>query len=81
VLTPGGTPVDGTTADLYINGTNVGTMSAKGAQGALQLTVFVKPRFTFEDLEDAEVYAMITSGSVGDGAVLTISGGCVCRYD
>jgi hypothetical protein len=31
-------------------------------------------------VEDATVYATITSGSVGDNAVLTISDGCVCSY-
>jgi hypothetical protein len=80
VLTPGGSPVPGTTADLYMNGVKVGTMSSVGDQGALQLTIRVSPRFSFESLEHAVVYAVVTSGSVGDGAVLTISDGCVCKY-
>jgi hypothetical protein len=80
VLTPGGDPVEGTTADLYINGKNVGTMVANGPQGALQLTINVSPKLTHEMLEDADVYALVTAGSVGDNAVLTISDGCVCSY-
>jgi hypothetical protein len=80
VLTPGGTPVPGTSADLYINGHNVGTMAPVGNSGALQLTILVSPKLTIEDLENASVYADITSGSVGDNSVLTISDGCLCSY-
>ena len=43
VLTPGGEPVAGTTAELFINGKDVGTMTSVGSQGALQLTVAVLP--------------------------------------
>ena len=80
VLTPGGTPVEGTTAELFINGKDMGTMTPVGSQGALQLTI--KPGFkvTIEQLESASVYADITAGSVGDNAVLTISDGCLCSY-
>jgi hypothetical protein len=81
VLTPGGTPVEGTTAELFFNGKDVGTMTPVGDTGALQLTISVKRSFTHEDLEDSTAYALITSGSVGDNAVLTISDGCLCRYD
>ena len=81
VLTPGGQPVDGTTAELFIQGKDVGTMVPVGAQGALQLTIAVSPKISIEQLEHATVYADITSGSVGDNAVLTISDGCLCRYD
>ena len=81
VLTPGGQPVDGTTAELFIQGKDVGTMVPVGAQGALQLTIAVSPKISIEQLEHATVYADITSGSVRDNAVLTISDGCLCRYD
>jgi hypothetical protein len=81
VLTPGGKPVEGTLAELFINGKDVGTMAPVGGKGALQLTIHVSPRITFEQLEDASVYAVITAGSVGDNAVLTISDGCLCRYE
>jgi hypothetical protein len=81
VLTPSGQPVDGTTAELFIQGKDVGTMVPVGAQGALQLTIAVSPKISIEQLEHATVYADITSGSVGDNAVLTISDGCLCRYD
>ena len=80
VLTPGGQPVEGTTADLYINGKNVGTMAPNGNSGALQLTVGVGSKLTVEQLEGASVYALITAGSVGDNSVLTISDGCLCSY-
>jgi hypothetical protein len=80
VLTPGGKPVEGTTAELFINGKDVGTMAAVGGKGALQLTIFVSPKITFEQLENASVHADILTGSVGDNAVLTISDGCLCRY-
>ena len=80
VLTPGGTPVEGTSADLFINGKNVGTMTPVGNSGALQLTISTGTKLTFEQLEDASVHADITAGSVGDNAVLTISDGCVCSY-
>jgi hypothetical protein len=80
VLTPGGSPVPGTTAELFLNGVDVGTMTANGDQGALQLTISLSRRVTFESLEDATAYAVITAGSVGENAVLTISDGCVCRY-
>jgi hypothetical protein len=80
VLTPGGTPVEGTTADLYINGKNVGTMTPNGNSGALQLTIGVGSKLTVEQLEGASVYALITAGSVGDNSVLTISDGCLCSY-
>jgi hypothetical protein len=80
VLTPSGQPVEGTTANLYINGRNVGTMAPVGQSGALQLTILVSPKLSNEKLEDASVYADITAGSVGDNSVLTISDGCLCRY-
>jgi hypothetical protein len=78
VLTPGGTPVDGTTAELYVNGIDRGTMVPNGSSGALQLTIQVSKKLSFEKLEDAVVYAQILTGSVGDGSVLTISDGCLC---
>jgi hypothetical protein len=81
VLTPGDTPVPGTTAELFINGKDAGTMVANGPQGALQLTISVSTKFSFEDLEDATVHAEILTGSVGEGAVLNISDGCLCTYD
>jgi hypothetical protein len=80
VLTPGGMPVEGTTADLYINGKNVGTMTPMGNSGALQLTINVSPKLSVEMLEGASVYALITAGSVGDNSLLTISDGCLCSY-
>jgi hypothetical protein len=80
VLTPGGKPVDGTMAELFFNGKDVGTMAPVGGSGALQLTIKLLPKFTIEQLEDAVVYANITAGSVGDNAVLTISDGCLCHY-
>jgi len=80
VLTPGGKPVDGTSADLFINGTDVGTMTPMGNQGALQLTIHVSSKATIEQLEGVSVYADITAGSVSDNAVLTISDGCLCSY-
>lgn len=80
VLTPGGTPVEGTTADLYINGKNHGQMAPNGDSGALQYTQSIGRRYTYEKLAAADVYAVITSGSVGDTAVLTISDACVCDY-
>ena len=33
VLTPGGTPVEGTTAELFINGTDVGAMARSATRG------------------------------------------------
>ena len=81
MLTPSGQPVDGTMAELFIQGKDVGTMVPMGPQGALQLTIAVSPKISIEQLEHATVYADITSGSVGDNAVLTISDGCLCRYD
>jgi len=80
VLTPGGTPVQGTTAELFMNGKDMGSMSPVGNSGALQLTIHVGKGLTIEQLESASVYADITSGSVGDNAVLTISDGCLCNY-
>ena len=80
VLTPGEMPVEGTTAELFINGKDAGQMTPVGAQGALQLTITFGTNITLEMVEDASVYASITSGSVGDNAVLTISDGCVCSY-
>ena len=81
VLTSGGPPVAGTTAKLFVNGFDVGTMTSNGDQGALQLTISVSRRLLQSGmLEDATAYAVITSGSVGDGAVLTISDGCVCKH-
>jgi hypothetical protein len=80
VLTPGGKPVEGTTAELFINGKDVGTMAPVGGQGALQLTISVSPKLTLEQLENASVQADILTGSVGDNAVLTISDGCLCRF-
>jgi hypothetical protein len=79
VLTPGGAPVEGTTADLFINGKNMGTMAPVGNSGALQLTITVSGKLTIDQLEAASVYADITAGSVGDNAVLTISDGCLCH--
>jgi hypothetical protein len=80
VLTPGGKPVEGTTAELFINGKNMGTMAPMGAQGALQLTINVSARVTFEQLEHASIHADILTGSVGAHSVLTISDGCLCSY-
>ena len=80
VLTPGETPVEGTTAELFINGKDVGTMTPVGNSGAMQLTIKVSAKITIEQLENASVHADITSGSVGDNAVLTISDGCLCSY-
>jgi hypothetical protein len=80
VLTPGEAPVDGTTAELFINGKDVGTMTPVGNSGALQLTISMPNKFTIEKLEAATAYADITSGSVGENAVLTISDGCLCNY-
>src|SRR5438132_14138170 len=80
VLTPGGAPVEGTSAELFYNGKDVGTMTPIGNSGALQLTISVSPKLTIEALESATVYADITAGSVGDNAVLTISDGCLCHY-
>ena len=80
VLTPGGKPVDGTSAELFINGKDRGTMAPVGNSGALQLTVYPGSGLTIEMLEGASAYAVITSGSVGDNAVLTISDGCLCNY-
>ncbi|HEY1331424.1 MAG TPA: hypothetical protein VGH10_08125 [Actinomycetota bacterium] len=80
VLTPGGKPTPGTTAELFINGHDVGTMAPNGNQGALQLTISVPVRVSVEKLEDASVHADITAGSVGDNSVLTISDGCLCSY-
>jgi hypothetical protein len=80
VLTPGGTPVEGTSAELFMNGKDMGTMTPVGTSGALQLTVSVGSKLTIEMLEDASVYAAITAGSVTENAVLTISDGCLCSY-
>lgn len=80
VLTPGGQPVDGTTAELFINGKDVGTMAPVGNSGALQLTISVGTKVTVEMLESASIHADITAGSVGQNAVLTISDGCLCSY-
>ncbi len=80
VLTPGGTPVAGTSAELFMNGKDVGTMTSVGTQGALQLTLKVGSGLTVEQLESATVYADITAGSVTSNAVLTISDGCLCNY-
>ena len=80
VLTPGGQPVDGTTAELFVNGKDRGAMAPVGNSGALQLTIKVPAGLTIEKLEGESVYAVITSGSVGDNAVLTISDGCLCNY-
>jgi hypothetical protein len=79
VLTPGGTPVEGTTAELFFNGLDVGTMTSVGSQGALQLTIYPGPGLTLAKLKNASVYAEITAGSVGEHAVLTISDGCLCK--
>ena len=79
VLTPGGAPVEGTTAELFFNGKDVGTMTPVGDQGALQLTIYPPHTLTFAKLKNASVYADITSGSVGENAVLTISDGCLCK--
>src|SRR5262245_1139656 len=48
VLSPGGMPVPGTTAELFINGKDAGTMVANGPQGALQLTISAGPKFSIE---------------------------------
>src|SRR5438105_15928852 len=80
VLTPGGKPVDGTSAELFINGKDRGTMAPVGNSGALQLTISVGGNLTIEQLEGMSAYAVITSGSVGDNSVLTISDGCLCNY-
>lgn len=80
VLTPSGQPVDGTTAELFINGKDMGTMVPVGGQGALQLTISPGTKLTLEQLEDASVHADIITGSVGENSVLTISDGCVCSY-
>ena len=80
VLTPGGTPVAGTSAELFVNGVDRGTMQPVGNSGALQLTIYPGGGLTIEQLESASVYADITSGSVTDNAVLTISDGCLCNY-
>lgn len=79
VLTPGGKPVAGTTAELFVNGVDEGTMTPVGGSGALQLTIYPDHGLTFAKLKKASVYADVTSGSVGDSAVLTISDGCLCR--
>jgi hypothetical protein len=79
VLTPGGDPVPGTTAELFINGMDVGTMISNGPQGALQLTISVPGSLTLDQLANAEVHSDILTGSVGDNAVLTISDGCLCH--
>jgi hypothetical protein len=79
VLTPGEAPVEGTTAELFFNGNDVGTMTPVGDQGALQLTIYPPHTLTFAKLKSASVYADITSGSVGENAVLTISDGCLCK--
>jgi hypothetical protein len=79
VLTPGEAPVEGTTAELFFNGKDVGTMTPVGNSGALQLTIYPGHGLTFANLKSASVYADITSGSVGENAVLTISDGCLCK--
>jgi hypothetical protein len=81
VLTPGGKPVAGTTAELFIDGKDVGSMAPVGDSGALQVTIRVSKNVSVEMIEDATAYAVITSGSVGDNSVLTISDGCLCKYD
>jgi hypothetical protein len=70
VLTPGGQPVEGTTAELYVNGVDQGQMAPVGNSGALQLTA----GYPAGGPTSAE--AVITSGSVTDKSVLTISDGC-----
>jgi hypothetical protein len=80
VLTPGETPVEGTMAELFINGHDVGTMTPVGESGALQLTIFVSGKITMEQLMNADIHAEITAGSVGENAVLTISDGCLCEH-
>jgi hypothetical protein len=80
VLTPGGKPVEGTTAELFINGNDMGTMVPVGAQGALQLTISVSAKLTLDQLKSAEIHADILTGSVGESAVLTISDGCLCNF-
>jgi hypothetical protein len=77
----GADPAPGTIVNLFLNGHNAGTMTADAPHGSLQLTMGVPPWFTHEMLEVATVAAAVMSGSVADGAVLTVSGGCVCRYD
>src|SRR5437899_12526338 len=71
VLTPGGTPVEGTSAELLINGKDKGTMTPVENSGALQLTIKLRSKGTNEQPEGFSVYAVITSGSVGENAVLT----------
>jgi hypothetical protein len=70
VLTPGGAPVEGTTAELVVGGVDQGQMSPIGNSGALQLTA------GYPTGGPTSAEADITAGSVTDRAVLTISDGC-----
>lgn len=70
VLTPGGDPVDGTTAELSVNGVDQGQMAPVGNSGALQITT------GYPTGGPTSAEAVITSGSVTDNAMLTISDGC-----
>ena len=70
VLTPGGQPVDGTTAELSVNGVDQGQMAPVGNSGALQITA------GYPTGGPTSAEAVITSGSVTDNAILTISDGC-----
>ena len=70
VLTPGGNPVEGTTAELTVNGADQGQMAPVGNSGALQLTA------GYPSGGPTSAEAVITSGSVTDKSVLTISDGC-----
>ena len=70
VLTPGGQPVDGTTAELSVNGVDQGQMAPVGNSGALQITA------GYPTGGPTSAEAVITSGSVTEHAILTISDGC-----
>src|SRR5438552_2034156 len=70
VLTPGGQPDDGTTAELAVNGVDQGQMAPVGNTGALQITA------GYPTGGPTSAEAVITSGSVTDNAILTISDGC-----
>jgi len=70
VLTPGGQPVDGTTAELSVNGVDQGQMAPVGNSGALQITA------GYPTGGPTSAEAVITSGSVTENAILTISDGC-----
>src|SRR5439155_11704979 len=60
VLTPGGQPVEGTTAELSVNGSDQGQMAPNGNSGALQITA------GYPAGGPISAGAVITSGSVGE---------------